>query len=308
MSAAIRKIRNFAILLVIVVSAGFVMKDQLLRMAVTAVISKTIGTRVDLGSLSLDPVGSRVRIQDLKIHNPLGFPKGVLADIPDIQINYAGSDFRHRKLHLQRVEVKVKEVVSIKDRNGNFNVDALRISELPIPIDTLVVSIERVVSIDEAQGPKPLVEVYPVNIKEAVYEHLPSADQIVTVIIVQSLQSTAIKGALVYGAAAVAGVSFLPVGAAVLLTARDSMVQDFRTSPRDAYKAALEVFKELGEITQEDPKGFTVHGQIAGSDVKLDINQASFRMIRVRVSARKFLMPQTKIAAGVLYVLEEKLK
>ena len=113
-----KKIVSVALIIIISLFLLTVVKDQITKLAVTVVTSQITGTKVKIQGLSLGIIRQAVRINGLKIYNPAGFPKGVMADIRQV---YVVSDLwalLRGKLHLQEVSIDLKELVLVKNKEG----------------------------------------------------------------------------------------------------------------------------------------------------------------------------------------------
>ena len=146
------------------------------------------------------------------------------------------------------------------------------------------------------------------GMQEKHFENFTSPAQLVTVILVETLKQSAIKGALIYGAAAVTGVALLPVGAAVMLAGKDDAEEEFKTGYNRVFDEAAKAVQELGEITDQDKESGFIKAKVDGNDVTVDIIKSERGVVSVKTQARKYFMPNLKAARGVLYQIEEKLR
>lgn len=321
----IKKKRLIAILLIaFLIYLISVFKDILIKTIVDAGATQITGADIRIRGLSFDIFDSSIHIRGLQIYNPQGFPKEVLIDIPKIEVEYDLSALLRKNLYLPLVEIDLKELLVIKDKEGKLNVNSLKFAKkqeepqapakeeareaMPMRIDVLKLNIGRVVYKDFSAGEKPSVEVYDISIK-GTYKNITSATQLVSLILAESLKQTAIKGAKVYGVAAIAGVAILPVGVASVLIGKDSVKADFRISYERVYKASLEAMDNLGDLISQDERAGFIKGKIQGSDVVVRISKDDIdKKINVIVSARKYMLPKPKVAEGLLYEISQKLK
>lgn len=290
---------------------------------VAAGATQLTGAAVRIDGLSFDIFNSSIHINGFKMYNPAGFPKEILTDIPKIEVEYDLSALLKKRLHLPWVEIDLKEVVVIKNKEGRLNVNSLKFAQkkeqlqaqakqkkqkiIPMHIDLLRLNIGKVIHKDLSRGEKPSVEVYNINIKKT-YKNITGATQLVTLMLAASLEQTVIKGAEIYGIAAVVGVAVLPVGVASVFIGQDSAKADFDTNYERAYKVSLEALDELGDIIKTDERAGSIKGQIHGIEVVIKISKNTEKKIDIAVSARKYMLPKPNIAEGVLYEISQKLK
>ena len=116
-------------------------------------------------------------------------------EVNEIKVVYAWPIFIKKKAHLLQVTADVEEVVVIKRRDGKMNVDALKGLADPrnipqigdeekfdearrVHIDTLTLSVKRVVYKDYTAGEKPDIEVYDVRIENKNYKDIPGVQML----------------------------------------------------------------------------------------------------------------------------------
>lgn len=277
--------------------------------------SRILGTRVTAGSLSFNILKWQTNIKNVRIYNPAGFEKGIMAAIPLIQATLSPLPFNGSRLHIISLSLEIPQLVVIKNKKGTLNVDELNIKgyKTYINIDEFIFTAGSVIYIDYSNGPKPNVQGYDVNIYKRSYKYLPTAEDIVAKVLGDMLSKTAIKGAIVYGAATAAGVAALgplgiPIGAGIILTGEDSATATFTKSYTRVYEAACKAIGLIGDLTYEDKETGVVKGTVDGASVTVSINKREKNKTETFVSARKFFLPDRQTAAGVLYEISIKLK
>ena len=239
------------------VVSGF-LKDQIVKTAVTMTCSKIVGAPLHIGSMSIGILSQNIIIKDLKLYNPPGFTNDVLLDMPVISVDYDLGSLLAGKLRVRNAIIDLHEVVIVNNKEGNLNVDSLKVVEdqkeassgkkeqapgktMPMQIDTMTLSIGKVVFKNFATGDnKPAIDAYDVGIKGKSFKNITSAQQFVTLVLVEAMKPTAIRGAAVYGAATVLGVAFLPAGIAATLIGEDSSKAEFNSSSDNVYRFCLE--------------------------------------------------------------------
>lgn len=318
--------KKFIVIGIIIVSifALGIFKDQVLRMVLTVGASATIQAPVHIDGFSLSLIKQSVRIKGFRIYQPKGYPEGVLLDIPTIAIDYDLTALISGKMHFPLVEIALKEAVIIKSKEGEFNVDSLAVggAEKPPPkktkkgaegskdvafqIDILKLKLGRVVSKEYGSGPQPSIKVTDINI-DRTYKNITSAQQLISLIIVESMKSAAIRGAKMYGMASLAGVAFLPAGVAAIFSSKDSASDTFKVGLDRAYEAALKLLAKEGTVTKENPSAGIIKAKVKGVNVAFKASQVD-SVVEVTFSARKFLIPKKHIAETLLYELADTLR
>lgn len=287
--------------------------------AVEAVIGRALGAAVEIGSISIDLKSSTLRITNFKLHNPKNFTEeAILAYVPKITARYdMKSLFVNRKLHLTSLDIYVKTVVFIKDKNGKLNVDQLAIfkesfEELPLQTDRLILTADYAVSKDLSKGDMPHVETFEVNIRNAEYEQFPTVEDITAKVMAEIMGRTTIKGAKLLGVAVVAGAVggwtvLIPAEAVYVMSGKDSYQATFDVRYEDAYAASLEAAHELGKKVYEYKDEGMIKGYINDADVTVKVKRGQNGKTDINVSARRYYIPKLNIAGGVLYEIAHKL-
>jgi uncharacterized protein involved in outer membrane biogenesis len=308
-----------AIIIIVIFAIG-VLKDGIIKSAVTVAATGATGAPVHIDGLSLGILNQHVRISGFKMYNPQGFSRDIFVDLSKIDVTYDLSALFAGKLHLTGAEIELKEMSLEKNKEGKLNVDALlkmarqerkeeaaASRQMPMRIDTIKLGIGRIIFKDYSAGKEPVVKVYDINIHKS-YKDITGARQLAALILTEPMKSAGIEGAKIYGVAMLAGIGVLPVAIAAKFTGKGSAQQEFAASFDNAYAVSLAVLKQMGRITGEDKSRGIIDADISSTQVALKINIKSGNRTEVIVSARRYFFPKPEIAAGVLYEISEKLK
>lgn len=318
-----KKIRLIVTIIVALFALGII-KNILIQSAVSIGAKAVTGAKVSIGYFNLGILTQKIHIKKFKLYNPKGFPKEVMLDIPEIRVDCKVGALLGGKIHLPLAIFNLKEVVLIKNKDGVYNVDALKSSleqeksaekepakeqkpapEMAMQIDELRLNIGEVVVKDYTKGEEPEIKVYDVNLDNKVYKNITSAQQLVTIVLVEAMKPAALSGAKMYAASALFG----PMGlAAGVLAGKDSGVQEFKASVDKVFKTSLAVLQEMGgEIKSQDPAKGEIKAKVSGSDITIQIQKVAGGKTAIDVAARKMMLPKPEIANGVLRQIAEKL-
>ncbi len=321
-----KKLLSFIVIIFIIVTALVLMKDQLLKTVVVKATEAITGAPVNIDTFHLDISKQNVRIKGFRLYNPKGFPEGLILDIPEISVDYNLSALMEKKFHLYSVVINLNEVGIVKNKEKKLNVDSLKVSQakkkpnekeekpsenMPMQIDKLTLSIGKVVYKDFTDDEIPTVLVYDLGMEKRTYKNLTSAEQLVALMLTESLKPTAIKGAAIYGAYTIVGAGLVPigvVGAIVTMMGKDNVEESFNVSFDKAYKVSLEILRKTGEVKKENKAKGTIKAKVKSHGVTVKIEKISGAATRITVSARKLFKPKIPFASGVLYQISEKLK
>ena len=304
-----------------------VVKNTVVKAMVQSGATFVTGAPVKIGSLAVGVFRTRVVMKDFQMYNPKGFPKAVMVDIPLIRVEYdLGALFRG-EVHLQEVTLYLKEVVLYKNKEGQLNVDALKVAQqkpkaeekpaakkappsksMPMRMDEVNLSLGKVIVKDySVEGPLQVLA-YPIGVENKTFRNINSPDELVTLVLLQSMGPTALKSAGLYAAATVLGVAFLPAGVAGVLLGNDSATETFRANYDKAYEQAKNFLSQNGEVVKEDPEQGLLQAKVRGSDLTLTFAAVGERDVEITAKARKMMLPKAEVAAGVLYQLGELLE
>ena len=308
------------LLVIIIIFLGLgIAKDQIIKSVVAIVTSQVTGAPVEIDRFSLRVFKQSVRISGFKIFNPSGFPKGILVDLSKINVDYDLSALLSGKLHLVNVEVELKEMGLVKNKEGKLNVDSLKVAkedtnkkgktsaQMPMQIDMLKLGMGRIILKDYSSGAEPVIKVYDINLHKA-YKNITSVQQLTALILTEPMKAAGIQGAQIYGVAMLAGVAVLPVAIVATFAGKDSVAEDFSVDFNRAYNASLSVLKVMGRISKEDKSSGVIVAEVNSAKVELRVNKKANNKTEIFVSARRYLLPRPEVAGGVLYEISGKLK
>ncbi len=201
------KIKIIIIVLVVFLAFGFV-KNSIIQSVISTTISKAAHVPVSIGSTSASLLSSSIRIKNLRLYNPRGFPEKLMLEIAQIFIDFDPAPLLKGQAHFQEVRVDLKQLVVIKNKDGRVNVDAVKPAkgesreraaakskgEGPkLKIDKLYLSIGRVVYKDYSLGGEPRVEVFDVNMQDRVFTNIEDPNAVVSLVMFEALTKTTLS-------------------------------------------------------------------------------------------------------------------
>lgn len=312
-----RKKIIFLVLAVVILFAFCIARDFFIKSAIGSVAASITGAPVHVGGLSLSLVRQSIKISDFKMYNPAGFPKDVLVDIPRMNVVWDLGAFFKGKIHLQQLDIEIRELGLAKNKEGALNVDSLKVTkeeseqkagkkpapQMAMQIDAVNLEMGRVVSKDYGTQP-PVLKVYDIHLKKS-YKDVTSAQQLAFLIMTEPMKAAGIQGAKVYAAAMLTGAAMLPVAAVFTLTGKDFARQTLGMSFEKAYAAGLKAIRSAGTVKKENSKTGVINGQVSGAQVVFKLKKIDTTSTEVTVSARKFGLPQPEVASGIIYRMTE---
>lgn len=317
----IAKLSALFFFLVVAMIVLSVAKDFFIKAAIEMTAPSVIGSRLQIGSFALGIFTQKVRIKNLKLYNPPGFPDEAFLFMPEIAVDVNIQELMRGKMHFPLVIFNMGKVIVVKDKEGQLNVDSLKIvqeqmaaskgkpTKLPeFKIDILKLNIGQIVVKDYSHAPSQAVEVYNVAIKDKVIRNIDGAPKLVASVMVEALKPTAIRSAGLMAATTLLGVGFLPAVAFGVIIATDDAKAQIHQSFTRVYQESLKLVQSLGIIKHEDLKQGQILAKVYGCDITITIHDKGWGLSDIVIKARKYMLAKPEIAAGLLYQLEEKLK
>ena len=199
-----KKIR-FVLILAIAVFILFVLKDVIIKTSIESVVSYKTGLRIEIGGLKTSFSKSFISIEDMFILNPKGFDDRIMAELPEVYIDYDLPAILKRKIHLQNIKINLKELTIVKEKGDRKNLDQIKSLKKEktekqkekdsrsqgLQIDNLYLKMGKVIYKDYSSGGKPTITEFDININ-ARYKNLKNADAIMELIIAKAIISTAL--------------------------------------------------------------------------------------------------------------------
>ncbi|MDP8216534.1 MAG: AsmA family protein [Candidatus Kaelpia imicola] len=198
------------ILVLVLIGAMFVFRDQVVKFVVSAGVKKITGLRLDMADLNLDIPETIISIEGMQLYNPRGYEDKLMVDIPEIYIDYDLSAILKNDIHLKEVRINLREMIVVKKRDGELNLDSLKVvksadreqvaakakEEKPeekkktnFRVDHLKLKIGRVIYKDYSSGPKPVIKEYDLNIDDS-YDNITDPQALARLILVRALINT----------------------------------------------------------------------------------------------------------------------
>ena len=186
-----------------------VAKNVIAKAAIESGVRLITGLRLSIDRMDVGLRRSAVGIRGLKLYNPAGFPDPVMADLPEIFVDYDLGAFLGGKVHLEEVRLNLQEFVVVRDRGGKLNLDALNVvkqsketkkdkaaaaKQTAAPsmrIDALELHIGTVIYKDYTAGGSPRVQKFPVNIHER-YQNITNPYVLGGLVVSRALMQTSI--------------------------------------------------------------------------------------------------------------------
>lgn len=200
---------SIIIIVILALLAGLIFaKNIIAKNAVSAGVKAIAGLNLSMKSMDVGIFKSLIRIKELKLYNPSGFPDKLMLNMPEIYVDYNLGAFFKKKVHFEEIRLNLKEFVVVKNEKGELNLNALKVvqdkkekkvsqekkekTKMPeFKIDVLELKIGKVIFKDYSQGTQLKIKEFNVNIDER-YENITNAYAFASLIVTKALMNTTI--------------------------------------------------------------------------------------------------------------------
>jgi len=192
--------------IVAVLAAFSFIKDLVIKTSVEKGVEIVTGLPLKIQSLKVGIMKTFAGIKGLTLYNPKGYPDKEMLNMPEIYVDYNLPDIIKGKVHLEEVLIDLKQFTVIKNKNGELNLDSLKVvqdrkedrkpaggkDKAPeIQVDDLRLKIGKVIYKDYSKGRVPVVKEFNVNLNER-YKNIRDPYSLVSLIVVKALMNTTI--------------------------------------------------------------------------------------------------------------------
>ncbi len=202
-----KRIGNILFFIVITVMVLALGKNLFVKSMLDRGLSKAAHVPVSIGGAKVELRNAKIELRDLKIQNPRSFPEKMMLHAPEIAIDFDPKAFWQGKTHFEEVRLDLAELVVIRNREGQLNVDAMRPkedsktsperpSEAKLPkflIDKLVLTVGKVIYKDYSLGGDPVVQEFNIGIQGREYRDIDDPQRLVSLIMFETLTRTTLS-------------------------------------------------------------------------------------------------------------------
>jgi len=258
-----KKIVSLVVIVLAVLIVLSVAKNMIAKTAISAGVKAMTGLKLSIKSMNVGVFRTLIGIKGLALHNPSGFPDKLMADLPEIYVDYDLGAFLQKKVHLEEVRLSLKELIIVKNDQGELNINSLKVvkaqkegqaakkkakGEAPkIQIDNLELKVGRVLYKDYSQGTPPTIREFNVNINER-YANITDPASLVSLILVRAMMNTAIANLADFNLQGLQNI------ASDTLSSAEKVVSKTATKAKEAIKQTSENTKVAVEKTTEKTK------------------------------------------------------
>ena len=199
--------KKIAVLILLIASllAGlFLARNALAKVLIEQVVKAVTGLPLHLGGLDVNVAGEFVKVDDLKLFNPAGFPEEPMVSIPEIYVAYDLAATLKGTLHFRELRFEMEEFSVVRNEQGVLNLDKLKslanssptaapaapAKKIPVQIDSFTLRVGQVLFKDYS-GARPSVKKFQVNLVGH-YRDISDMDALVRLIIAKALMNTSI--------------------------------------------------------------------------------------------------------------------
>ena len=197
------------ILLVVLVVAGILLLDTIVREVVAYQLRSATGLEVKIGKVRVGLFHPEVTIENFILYNRAEFGGSPFIDLPELHVEYDRDALLAGKLHCRLVRFNLAQINLVEDKNGRRNFDLLQQKiQLPIApagstnksnrasqklefagIDTLNLTLGKATYLRMKQPGQP--DEFKMNVNHQVFTNIKSEQDFSSVLLVAFLKSGA---------------------------------------------------------------------------------------------------------------------
>ena len=121
-------VRRFVFALLVILALGIISRNRIVQFVIEEGVRSATGLPLKIGRLYIGIREPVISIEDIILLNPSSFSDRVMMTIPQVYVQYHLADILHRHVHFVKIKLYVQDFLVVKDRQGKFNLDTLRIS------------------------------------------------------------------------------------------------------------------------------------------------------------------------------------
>ena len=193
--------------IVVLIVLLFMGKNLIAQNAVQGAVHAVTGLPLRIGSLDLDLGRFSIKAQKVKLFNPSSFKDRVFVDMPELFVDVDRESLGSSKLHVEDLRLALRELVIVKNKKGQLNLDALKPKDSgkkkkepagkgpEMQIDRLNLKIGKVTYKDYSAGREPSVQEFNLNLDEN-YQNVSSFQAIAPLVVSRALLNTTLGSLL----------------------------------------------------------------------------------------------------------------
>ncbi|MBU1084451.1 MAG: hypothetical protein ABIG55_06465 [Candidatus Omnitrophota bacterium] len=114
------------LLLAVMLITAFLMKDKIIEIMLERSCAFVTGVKLDIGKMKVNILRTTVEIKDMKFYNPETYKDRLMADVPEIYVDYDLRKLLGGTIYLKELRVFLKEIHIIKNSDGKVNLNYLK--------------------------------------------------------------------------------------------------------------------------------------------------------------------------------------
>lgn len=201
----LKKIVTILLALVILFLSIGILKDIFITVYVERAVRVSTGLSLKISGLRTAILKGRVDIKSLKLFNPRQFQDRVMLDLGHIYMDYDLGAFLKRTVHLQELDIDLKEFMVVKNKKGDLNLNSLKIVKhnkkpddkrevskdgvFHLKIDTLHLKIGKVIYKDYTHSKHPRTKLYNINMDEK-FTDIEDIHNLISLVMLKALHKT----------------------------------------------------------------------------------------------------------------------
>ncbi|MFH1846508.1 MAG: hypothetical protein ABH869_03005 [Candidatus Omnitrophota bacterium] len=184
-----KKILLKTLLVISIIFMGLILaKDKLIEISVEKLCKLITGVELSIQQMNIGILDTDILIKEMKLYNPKEYKDRLMADVPEIYIDYDLSELLKNNIQLEELRIHLRELNVIRDEKNVVNVDYFKSKKqgsrttekqekpkarIPaIVVNKLYFKVDKVFYKDYTKAPFPFVQEFDVSLIEEKYENI----------------------------------------------------------------------------------------------------------------------------------------
>jgi len=190
--------------MIVILLVLFLAKDYIAGMFLTFGVSSFTDLPASLQKVTFGFFDGKIDVKGFKLYNPTReFKDRVMLDIPELYMDCDVGSFLSGTKHLKEVKLNIRELVVVKNVDGELNIDSLKAiqtkggkkegskQDFKFKIDVLEMRVDKVVYKDYSRAGEPVVREFNIGLNER-YTNITDPYSFASLVIFKALVNTSI--------------------------------------------------------------------------------------------------------------------
>lgn len=187
---------------IVLLAVLFLARNMIVKFAFEKGVKEVAGLGLKTEKFNVDIGKTSVKVKGLRLFNPEGYRERTMISMPEFFVDYELMSMLRDRIHLEDLDIYIKEFVIVKNEKGELNLDSLKSLQKnkqpsikgrkkQIQIDHFRLRVGTVVYKDYSRGDPPMIKEFHLNLDQR-FDDVDDPDTLVRLIVAKSIIHTSI--------------------------------------------------------------------------------------------------------------------